>query len=426
MNPTIQLLVDRWSTSQQGPREIRETTCYLSIKISDKIATRIEDRWSKTVDDRIHISAYPLAIWLAASWWRLRWEPRPRSTPGLDWKMSHLMPAAGHGYLWPVLQIDCDGEEAFITCTSTSQVDHEPIRFLSSFDATAKVRDLEAAIDDFIEFVTLRLQSIEIHDSELQRLWKEILEERNDAEASRYRRLEAQLGFEAGEGPEDLLDRLLSLRTRAGEEAIGEIALACSGSDPSGALSGILERIEAGGVTGKLRIPSLQKPGAELPPWQRGRQLASTARKSSGISTDRVEDTVLEEILGAKLSSGLLSTKNKVSAGIVVRDPDTGSAKYHFRRHNSSGLRFEAARFMGDALIAPAEDRWLMESDSNSARQKLQRAFAAEFLCPIDRLTEFLGGDFSNEAIDEAGMHFQVSSLAIQSHLANHQVISPF
>jgi hypothetical protein len=37
----------------------------------------------------------------------------------------------------------------------------------------------------------------------------------------------------------------------------------------------------------------------------------------------------------------------------------------------------------------------------------------------------FLDGDFSPEAIDDAGDHFGVSELAVKSHLANHRQI-PF
>ena len=53
------------------------------------------------------------------------------------------------------------------------------------------------------------------------------------------------------------------------------------------------------------------------------------------------------------------------------------------------------------------------------------RAFAAEFLCPIDALRQLLNGDFSPESIEEAGEHFGVSELAVKSVLANHREI-PF
>ena len=66
------------------------------------------------------------------------------------------------------------------------------------------------------------------------------------------------------------------------------------------------------------------------------------------------------------------------------------------------------------------QERWLPVTDTGTARQKTQRAFATEFLCPILALDEYLNHDFSPEAVEEAGEYFGVSELAVKSHLANH------
>jgi Zn-dependent peptidase ImmA (M78 family) len=83
-------------------------------------------------------------------------------------------------------------------------------------------------------------------------------------------------------------------------------------------------------------------------------------------------------------------------------------------------LRFEAARFLSEEISAPQRESWLPATDTSTARQKAQRAFAAEFLCPIGALRQFLSEDFSPEAIEEAGERFGVSELAVKSVLANH------
>ena len=56
-------------------------------------------------------------------------------------------------------------------------------------------------------------------------------------------------------------------------------------------------------------------------------------------------------------------------------------------------------------------------------RQKLQRAFAGEFLCPFEALANMLHGDFSVEAMEDAADHFNVSERTIRTHLANHGLI---
>jgi hypothetical protein len=50
-------------------------------------------------------------------------------------------------------------------------------------------------------------------------------------------------------------------------------------------------------------------------------------------------------------------------------------------------------------------------------------AFAAEFLCPINELTDFLRDDFSNEAIEDAGESFGISPTAVRSHLVNSDIL---
>ena len=74
--------------------------------------------------------------------------------------------------------------------------------------------------------------------------------------------------------------------------------------------------------------------------------------------------------------------------------------------------------------MANTNDRWLPATDAKTARQKLQRAFAIEFLCPIQSLTEFLGDDFSSDATEEAAEHFGVSHTAVETHLVNNGLLS--
>jgi Zn-dependent peptidase ImmA (M78 family) len=75
--------------------------------------------------------------------------------------------------------------------------------------------------------------------------------------------------------------------------------------------------------------------------------------------------------------------------------------------------------------MADSHDRWLPATDAKTARQKMQRAFAIEFLCPIQSLTAFLDGDFSSDATEEAAEHFGVSHTAVETHLVNNCLLSP-
>jgi hypothetical protein len=96
-----------WLQGSYGPSEVRETAASLQIAAGGNIATRMEDGWSKSVQLCARVSAYPLALWIASSWWRLRWESLPfRTTPDVSWRMAHEMPAAGYGFLWPLVTFE--------------------------------------------------------------------------------------------------------------------------------------------------------------------------------------------------------------------------------------------------------------------------------------------------------------------------------
>ncbi|WP_423599700.1 hypothetical protein [Roseateles sp. MS654] len=104
---------------------------------------------------------------------------------------------------------------------------------------------------------------------------------------------------------------------------------------------------------------------------------------------------------------------------------DGDRLKFIPRKRNVQGQRFECARFLAEHL-RPAEDRgWLASTDLHTSRQKYQRAFAAELLCPIDALANFLDGDFSAPAIDDATENFNVSEQVIRSSLANNGFLPP-
>ena len=73
--------------------------------------TRLDDLGAHTVSNQVRASAWPLAVWLTANWWRLRWEPAPvRWWNDPDWRMAHCLAAAGGGYVWPNAIFASDGD----------------------------------------------------------------------------------------------------------------------------------------------------------------------------------------------------------------------------------------------------------------------------------------------------------------------------
>ncbi|MDD5037050.1 MAG: hypothetical protein PHE55_20175 [Methylococcaceae bacterium] len=412
----------RWESAMNEAPEIRETSALLKIDVGGKRTTRNENIWSEKVRDEAHLSAYPIALWFAASWWRLRWEFLPASSPTHSWRMAHELAAAGYGYVWPRMLFAYDGEFIQIWATQSNPESNAAIRYLVDAHHGIPVMEYERVIDGFLSAVIARLEDVGLKQTVLRELWSEILDEREDRDMSAYRRLEAMLGFEPDECPESLHSRFSSLIPRAGADAIAEIAPICAASDPEAKLRSIIQFADSTGIEGKVDI-SVDEVCLNAVPWERGRNLAHQAREQAGITGGILKDGDLCDLLG--ISPGEVfsaAATSRPPLGLSIRHNGSKRSKFLFSKPHPHGLRFELARHLGNHLIAKAEDSWLPVTNTKTARQKFQRAFAAEFLCPIQKLKEYLEDDFSMDAIEDAAEHFCVSEEAVKAQLVNNKI----
>ncbi len=92
----------------------------------------------------------------------------------------------------------------------------------------------------------------------------------------------------------------------------------------------------------------------------------------------------------------------------------------------ATGRRFEAARLIGDRLLVTSGEPLQPATRAHTFRQKAQRAFAAEFLCPIESLHDEIGNDHSNDSIEEVAGVFEVSPVLVATQLRNHGLLSAY
>jgi hypothetical protein len=421
-----------WLPPFQGSEEIRRTSAAIRIAVGAENATRYEDEFSQSVQQAVRASAYPLALWLASSWWRIRWEPLPSRIrlsdaelpADVSWRMSHELAAAGHGFVWPRLIFASDGDTISVQCRASSPLSEEPVRYLSEFDAWVKADEFESAVDRFVELVVRRLDNL--GETDLHVLWQELLAERADPQQSAGRRIEARLGYDPDEAPPELIERCVHLAAQAGEGAVDEIAPVCAGREPDHTLDEVIRLASRPGISGKISLGTKSfDRDRNLAPWQTARRLARELRSDLGLGTGGIGNETLAELIGVHAQDLSVPTTPSTLGpiGLAVRNGSGNELKFLFRRRNEAGRRFEAARFIADFLSPEQHDRWLPLTDAATARQKLQRAFAAEFLCPIESLKSFLGAEFLPEAFEEAAEHFGISERTVTSHLANHHLI---
>jgi hypothetical protein len=144
----------RWLAHDYGDATERASLGQIEIFAADRCLTLLQDREAGAVRNFANLSAYDLAFWLAANWWRLRWEPE---RIGIDWAMSHRIATVGHGYVWPNVTVLSDGEQIMVRARPTTGTAWEPIRYLQIWDAVIDAAEFETGLDAFVEEVLARI-----------------------------------------------------------------------------------------------------------------------------------------------------------------------------------------------------------------------------------------------------------------------------
>ena len=425
----FEIAIEDWIAREHGDEIARATLGQLELRCGERFLTLLEDRIARTNRTFANLSAYDLAVWLASNWWRLRWEPERKDT---DWLMSHSLAAIGNGYIWPNVTVLSDGEQIQVQTRPTSGRRWEPVRYLENWDCVLSVGEFELAIDAFVESVLARLANLRILGTELQLMWEELHVERRDPEVASVRMLEALLGLDAGAAPDAVIDALYLNAQKEGRAAVDEVV-----AEFRGATSEILELVDEtiqvqGTRLDSSNVNDLSRQrdawSVEGPPWKRGERAAKMAREIWHMDGRPVVNAVLAGLVGADvgLITGRPST-NVPMAAAKWTTPDREAWKVVLRSHYNEGKRFELCRLIGDCLIAPEGEVLLPATRAKTSRQKFQRAFAQEFLCPFEALLERLGSlPPDDDEIESAARHFGVSALLIRSTLANKDILPRF
>lgn len=416
-----------WLTAESSSPLLRNTSGQLAIHLDNTCLTRNEDVWSSTVRDSVLVSAYPLALWLASSWWRLNFEPLPQFNvrPSLDWRIAHELGAANHGYVWPRIIFAADGESVNVWAEQIPAAG-QSVQYLYGLDVPHAVplANFQRRIDGFVERVITRLQALGHRETDLAELWALIRDDRANPEAWHYRVLEAQIGYDPDECPEQIIAEALKLQSRTGVAAMSELApvFGRRNGDKSG-FNEIVELAAQSGIQGQpsIRTEDFERTPHSLKPWQRGVNSARQLREALGNRENPIKNSEIYDLLGItekQVDGWSSSDRNKVA----IAEPVRGDGfRYVPRKRHPVAKRFEFARLIGEILDRPqADSGWLVSTDIATATQKRQRSFAAEFLCPIDSLVDYLDGEFSESSFEDAAEYFNVSEKTIESLLANN------
>jgi hypothetical protein len=416
-----------WDVYPDKIAELGCTSANIEIYINGKNATLNIDRDSKTIKDRVYLSLYPFALWLARSWWRLIYEtatPSKESTEYMFWRMAHDLSSAGEGFAWPDLEFLSDGKSMQIRNYKTAY-SVTPINYINPFQTNIPLIDFYKMSRSLIETVTGRLDEFDIHNTELHESWNAVLQEYQDEKLKHERIWEARLGLDPGDADSQVIQTISDKARQVGSDSLSEIIAGLgitNNTDIAPALARVEQRLE-NGVVGAFQLSHLGKISFDsIKPWEIGYGMAEAVRGKCNLSDDRICNTELADLLGLSEES-LFSTSESRDMSLASISNDN-LMKFSFQRGTSAARRFSAARIIADKLQIQDNSTWLSATNSCTFRQKVQRSFAGELLCPINSLKDFIGNDrITVELLGEAAEYFHVNPLVPVLQLHNKHLL---
>ena len=376
-----------------------------------------------------NVSGYHIAEWLMWNCWRLRWEARPE-VPERGWAFSHSLSSIGAGYVWPNIEMSSDGVRASISSSPTIDPTAGLYRYVGApVVEMVAASAVEEAIRSFAKTVLDLLDGAGVADTNLHRLWRDVERERSDPEAARLRRLEARLGYDPDEIAAADLCAADAVREFGGD-SVEELA-ADAGWQGATTLPSVEEIASAAERTGMdLHLQDAARLHAdedgpvrgpvwgEATAWRVGVAAARALRRQDAMDGQPVRNKHLAELAGAPTAVLDETAAQPSSLSFVLAAGDR--AQVALRSKWETGRRFALARLLGDRLLGHVEPL-SPATRAYTYRQKAQRAFAAELLCPYEAVCDFLGDDRSEERRHDAASHFNVSPLAIGTVLLNNE-----
>lgn len=416
----------------------------LTIETPSHILTSGFDKRTKKRRDGPLVSAYPVAEWFAWNWWRLISEISERPANGSAarrWDFSHGLSNIGSGYDWPNISIYSDGCKSYLHSTRSMPGTVKSFEYYVSYRVDVSTKTLESALSKFIEATIKRLEDSGIRDSNLQRLWDDLRSEQADPDDMRYRTMEARLGFDPDELKEEIVLGILADAERIGRDALDEVAADAAqagNSTDDFPTAKMFQDVSNACGTDASQDPMVTLSGkssdcrndvwkyGETEAWQIGKWLAGKLRLENELNGHSISNRALAQFAGVDESFVANGTLHWEKMSFFLQRDDT-TPRLTLRPKGEAGRRFELARLIGDHVAREywefTEDRLLPATGTKSYRQKLQRAFAAELLCPISYIDEIVGSDYSIEKQENAAEKFNVSNQVISWQLWNHDRI---
>ena len=370
-------------------------------------------------EDCVTVSVYPLAEEIAFGWWRL-----------FGARDERLRLADGRaGYALPDVRLAFDGIGFDVVCCPITY-ENPVVRFTGRGAERLARAAAESALTGVVEQVLDRLAADKVRDSGLQLRWQRVQGSRQDAEESAFCEAAGALGLDpygvrdeaagfimsAGVlfSGEPLAELLSGLRTKwpclSGED--GVLAWLRAAEERPAALS-CLPAID----DLRRRMNDGPRAAAEEMPWCAGYRCARAVRRVLNIGPG---ERFQVPTLAARLGGNRFEAAGPVDGVRAVVATGGDATHVHLRevasRYRRTSELFALTRAIGDAVANPRAERSVVNDLHDAARQATGRAFAAEFLAPIDEVLSMQeDGNDPNDIAEEFGVDREVVERQLQN-----------
>lgn len=412
--------------------ELRATWARLLILVGEKRVTLNIDEKSQSLRESIYLPLYPLAEWLACNWWVLLGEPfNSKRTSSASYRTRHSLVGAGEGFAIPDLCFEPEGEKIHVFWGMRRQP-WAQLRFVDEGSANLSRNDITETLREFIDAVVRRLVDAGVKDTLLQEEWSAL--SALDREEAKFCSAAGKLGrdpFNISPGESELI---VGAASDWDEETLAEVLAAINP-----------HRLKEGLVSLREYHKRLQRHTARFTkilefkescvspimwsrhdPWQIGYEYAQQLRSWLGASSALASTRKYDRILGLHHEvpswSHAMETFRGVDA-IIVQNKDGFALGAPQQRETH--WRFAHYRALFEVIVTLPTSTLALVSAAHSARQKANRAFAAEFLAPAETLRAYFSKSAATEAsILAAAEKLGVSEILIAHQLINHRIVS--
>lgn len=411
----MKLSADWLDDAENAAPEERATVADVQLLVDSRNV--MQHLFEGGLSEHTTIALYGLAHGLTHDWWSI-FGGRDREFSLLKYRSGYILPDVRFWFDGSVFEVQAQ-EKAYRSPDA---------RFWGGMQEVLSRSQGEAALSDIIERVLDRLKFAKLEEETSAELrWKRVQfsrhsEERHFCEAA------GSLGHDPYEIPEDAAQFIERAEEIFAREQLMEFAAGAKGVKPAPLIDWVESMRRHRGF--RYRLATLQalskqvvrdtphKPDQEA--WAVGYRRARAMRKAldMGQSTALSSYKELAQKLGASAAYAIAKHVDGIRALCTQRED---GIQIHLRDHGRSGEApaahlFALARAVGDTVCFPDSDLAPINDAHHAYRQAAGRAFAAEFLAPIDEISSMIADKHDLVTIANA---FSVSTLAIEHQIQN-------